>query len=402
MRFASSIASNDDPRRAIEELLSPLEERVTPGAVDLVLVFATPHFDDDLPEILEKVQERLPSAVLLGCTAEGTIGVDQELERVPAISLLAASLPDVDVRPFYIRQQDVEAAEQPLAWERMVAVAAESQPTFIAFADPFSVAVHTVIDRINAFYPGAPLIGGIASAARQPRQNRLFLNGELHQEGMVGVALTGQLEVKTVVSQGCRPIGKPFIITKGERNVIFELGGKPALERLQSTISKLPPEDEELARQSLLVGRVIDEFKGQFERGDFLIHNIMGADRKNGSIGIAGLAKVGATVQFHVRDAKSADEDLRAMLAVHAGTQVRGAMLFGCNGRGTHMWETPGHDIGVLREFLGGVPVAGFFCAGEFGPVGGKNFIHGFTASIALFQEPRTTKPAMSDPRLGM
>ena len=369
---------------------------MTPGAVDIALVFATPHFDDDLPEILEKVQERLPSAVLLGCTAEGTIGVDQELERVPAISLLAASLPDVDVRPFYIRQQDVEAAEQPLAWERMVAVAAESQPTFIAFADPFSVAVHTVIDRINAFYPGAPLIGGMASAARQPRQNRLFLNGELYQEGMVGVALSGQLEVKTVVSQGCRPIGKPFIITKGERNVIFELGGKPALERLQATITKLPPADEELARQSLLVGRVIDEFKGRFERGDFLIHNIMGADRKNGSIGIAGLAKVGATVQFHVRDAKSADEDLRAMLAVHAGTNVRGAMLFGCNGRGTHMWETPGHDIGVLREFLGGVPVAGFFCGGEFGPVGGKNFIHGFTASIALFHEPRTKRQAIS------
>jgi small ligand-binding sensory domain FIST len=148
----------------------------------------------------------------------------------------------------------------------------------------------------------------------------------------------------------------------------------------------------------LLVGRVIDEFKGRFERGDFLIHNIMGADRKNGSIGIAGHAKVGATVQFHVRDAKSADEDLRAMLAAHAGTNVRGAMLFGCNGRGTHMWEKPGHDVGVLREFLGGVPVAGFFCAGEFGPVGGKNFIHGFTASIALFHEPRAAILAATEP----
>jgi len=196
------------------------------------------------------------------------------------------------------------------------------------------------------------------------------------------------MEVKTVVSQGCRPIGKSYVITRGDRNIIHELGGRPALEQLQQTLSALSEEDEQLARQSLFVGRVIDEFKGQFGRGDFLIHNIVGADRKSGSIGMAGLARVGATVQFHVRDAHSADEDLRAMLGPLAGAEVQGAMLFGCNGRGTHMWPKPGHDVGVLREVLGDVPVAGFFCGGEFGPIGGRNFIHGFTASIALFREP--------------
>lgn len=392
MRFASSVTAADDAGRATEELLAPLDERVTPGTVDLALLFATGHFDDDLPNIMERVGERLPNAVLLGCTAEGTIGADQELERIPAMSLLAASMPDVDVRPFRIQQTEVERAETPLDWERMVGVSAESAPTFVALADPFSVAVHHVIDKINAFYPGAPLVGGIASAAREPRQNRLLLNGELYSEGLVGVALSGQLEVRTVVSQGCRPIGKPYIITKGERNIIHELGGKAALERLQKTLSGLSSEDEELARQSLFVGRAIDEFKGSFGRGDFLIHNIVGADRRTGSIGIAGHAKVGATVQFHVRDAKSADEDLRAMLSAHAGTTVRGAMLFGCNGRGTHMWPEPGHDIQVLREYLGSIPTAGFFCAGEFGPVGGRNFVHGFTASIALFSEPNAKR----------
>ena len=205
---------------------------------------------------------------------------------------------------------------------------------------------------------------------------------------MVGVALTGNLKVDTVVSQGCRPIGKPFVITKGERNVIHELGGKPALERLHETYQSLPAEDEPLARQSLFVGRVIDEYKKSFARGDFLIHNIMGVDRRTGAIGIAGRAKVGATVQFHVRDAKSADEDLRLLLSPRAGRAIEGAMLFGCNGRGTNMWPQPGHDVGVLREMLGDVPVAGFFCGGEFGPIGGKNFVHGFTASIALFSEP--------------
>ncbi len=388
MRFASSVTSSENVGEAIEELLSPIDVRVTPGMVDLAILFTTPHFSDDLPQVLEAVSEKLPSAVLLGCTAEGTIGVDRELERVASMSLLAASLPDVRIRPFHVRQRDLEAAKTAHDWERLVGASPESNPTFIALGDPFSVAIHAAIDQVNRFYPNAPLVGGVASAAHQPRQNRLILNGELYNEGMVGVALTGRLAVRTVVSQGCRPIGKPFVITKGERNIVQELGGRPALEQLHETLVHLPDDDQELARQSLFVGRVIDEYKGHFERGDFLIHNILGADRKTGSIGIAGHAKTGATVQFHVRDAKSADEDLRAMLSAHAGTPVRGAALFGCNGRGTHMWPRPGHDIGVLRDILGNVPVAGFFCAGEFGPIGGKNFVHGFTASIALFYDP--------------
>jgi len=139
----------------------------------------------------------------------------------------------------------------------------------------------------------------------------------------------------------------------------------------------------------LFLGRVIDEHKGGFTRGDFLIQNILGFDRKSGAVGIAGHARIGATVQFHVRDAACADEDLRKLLAPQAETDVRGALLFGCNGRGTHMWPEPHHDVTVIREILGEVPLAGFFCGGEFGPVGGRNFIHGYTASIALFREPR-------------
>jgi len=388
LRFASSVTAAAEADQAAEELLAPLDARVTPGAVDLALFFATPHFDDDLAEVLERVGAKLPNAVLLGCTAEGTIGVDRELERVPSMSLLAASMPDVLVRPFHLRQEPLESARTALDWERIVAVAAESKPTFVAFGDPFSVDIYAAIEQINEFFPKAPVVGGIASAAHEPRGNRLILNGEIFEEGLVGVALTGRLAVKTVVSQGCRPIGKPYVITRGDRNIIHELGGRPALERLQHTLAGLSEEDEQLARQSLFVGRVIDEYKGHFGRGDFLIHSILGADRKSGAIGIAGHARVGATMQFHVRDAHSADEDLRAMLGPFAGGDAQGAMLFGCNGRGTHMWPTAGHDVGVLREVLGEIPVAGFFCGGEFGPIGGKNFIHGFTASIALFCEP--------------
>ena len=356
--------------------------------VDLALLFATEHFNEDLPEVLEQLSTTFPCAVLLGCTAEGTIGRDRELERVPSMSLLVASLPDVRICPFHIRQQDLESATTPYDWERMVAAAPESKPTFIALGDPFRLAIHDFVDQINEVFPGTALVGGVASAAKEPRRNRLIVGGEICREGVVGVALTGHLAVDTVVSQGCRPIGRPFVITRAEKNVIRELGGRPALEQLQNVLVALTDTDERLAKQSLFVGRVINEYKERFARGDFLIHNIIGVDRQNGAIGIAGRARVGATIQFHVRDAASADEDLRAMLAPHSAADIRGAMLFGCNGRGTHMWPEPGHDVGVLRELLGDVPVAGFFCSGEFGPVGGKNFVHAFTASIALFREP--------------
>ena len=387
MRFAASISSAHDADQAVEELLAPIDARITPGMVDLAFLFTTAHFEDETESVVGQVQSALPNAIIMGCTAEGTIGVDREIERAPSMSLIVATLPEVRIRPFHVTQNQIAGARELADWERVVGVSPESKPVFLAFGDPFAADISAFVDQINLHFPGSPLIGGVASAGRAPRENRLFCAAEIHQEGIVGVGLAGRLAVDTVVSQGCRPIGKPFVITKAERNVVHELGGRAALKRLQEVLANLSREDEALARQALLIGRVIDERKDSFTRGDFLIHNIIGVDRSSGAIGVNGYAKVGATVQFHVRDAASADEDLRALLAPYANQDVRGAMLFGCNGRGTNMWPKPGHDIGVLRDVLGDVPTGGFFCGGEFGPVGGANFVHGFTASIGLFRE---------------
>ncbi len=387
MRFASSISAEQTTEAALEELFAPIDRRVTPGMVDLVIFFFTNHFRQDAELIAERIGTMFPSATVLGCTADGTIGEDRELERVPSISLLAGSLPDVVVRPFHVKEADLADAKTPAHWERLFGVGPESRPAFIALADPFRVPIHGFVDRINDAFPKAPLLGGVASGAHEPDGNALVLNDSIHTDGIIGVSLSGRFQIQTVVSQGCRPIGVPLVITKGERNVVHHLGGKPALEQLRHVLESLSEEDEQLARQSLFVGRVIDEFKPAFARGDFLIHNILGADRKTGSVAIAGHAKIGATVQFHVRDAASADEDLRTLLTKHAGRDVRGGLLFGCNGRGTNMWPKPGHDVGVVRSVFPDLPVAGFFCGGEFGPIGDKNFIHGFTASIALFLE---------------
>ena len=387
MRFASSITIATEAAQAVDEIIEPIGARVTPGMVDLAMLFLTAHYEDDVEEIVKRVGAAVPHAVLLGCTAEGTIGVDREVEQRPSMALLAASLPGVRVRPFQLTQSDLEVMTTPESWERKTGVSIESDPVFVALTDPFHFDTQAFVSRLNEVLPGVPLVGGVASAGHEPGQNRLVVAGDVVDEGAVGVTLSGDMGVTTIVSQGCRPIGTPFVITKGVRNIVQEMGGEPALTRLHDVLVVLSEADERLARRSLFVGWAIDEYKDDFVRGDFLIHNIVGVDRKSGAIAIAGHAKVGATIQFHVRYAKSADENIRKMIAPHGGKDIAGAMLFGCNGRGTNMWPEPGHDIGVIRELLGEVPTAGFFCGGEFGPVGGANFVHGFTASIALFHD---------------
>jgi small ligand-binding sensory domain FIST len=206
----------------------------------------------------------------------------------------------------------------------------------------------------------------------------------------VAIEITGEVAVATVVSQGCRPIGRSMIVTRAERNLIRELGRRPALEVLREVFDGLDPDDQERVRQGLHIGRVINEYQETFQRGDFLVRNVMGAN-DSGGIAITDMIRVGQTVQFHVRDAQSADEDLRTLLEnarlARPTMKARGALLFTCNGRGTRLFEEPNHDVGVVHEILGPVPVAGFFAMGELGPVGGQNFVHGFTASVVIFEE---------------
>ncbi|HNQ22694.1 MAG TPA: FIST N-terminal domain-containing protein [Phycisphaerae bacterium] len=393
MRFASAISANSDGNVALSNLFTAVDRRITRGMVDLVVFFCTPHFEEEMDNLVTALHDGFSGAIVLGCTGEGTLATEREVERRPSMSLLAACLPGVRIQPFHVRQPQLDAVQTHHDWERLVGAAPESRPVFITLADPFRLNILGFVEQISQAYPQRPLFGGVASAGSAPGENRLILDGEILRDGAVGVALTGNLDAIAVVSQGCRPIGKPFVITKGEHNIVQALGGLPALTRLQSVLTQLSPEEEKLARQSLFLGRAIDEYRSEFGRGDFLIHSILGADKETGALAIAGPARVGTTVQFHVRDAKSADEDLRTVLAPYAGSDVRGGLLFGCNGRGTRMWPRPGHDVGVLRELLGDVPVAGFFCAGEFGPVGGRNFVHGFTASIALFRAPEGDPP---------
>jgi len=257
----------------------------------------------------------------------------------------------------------------------------------LLLADPFSFPVDTFIARMEKDHPGVRIVGGMASGGWVPGTNTLVAGRHLSDCGAVGVVMGGAARIRPVVSQGCRPIGRPMVITRAEENVIVELGGRPALERLREVYGDLSEADRQLVRSSLHLGRVASEYQDRFQRGDFLVRNVVGADPESGVIAVGDLVRTGQTVQFHVRDADTAHEDLLHLLTLGpTAAPPAGALVFTCNGRGTRLFKTPHHDARCLQDALGPVPTAGFFAQGEIGPIGKRNFLHGFTASIALIE----------------
>jgi small ligand-binding sensory domain FIST len=387
MRFHSAISGNGSAYEAAEEVIAEAQE-ATGGKADAVFAFLTAHHREDAEEILERLWLELDPQALVGCSAEGVIGGELEIEREPGVAILVATLPDVRIHPFHIAGRTdwrhVLTDEQELK-DRIGL--GEQARAVIAFGDPFTTPVDEFMTALDTHAAGIPLVGGMASSARQPGENILLRNDQTFGEGMVGLTLGGPLKVQTVVSQGCRPIGKPMVVTKSHDNVVEQVGGKPALRALQETIESIPEQDRELLHNGLLIGRAISEYRDTFGRGDYLVRNVIGVDQESGSISMADYIRTGQTVQFHVRDAQTADEDLTMMLDPQkAADPAAGGLLFSCNGRGMNLFDAPCHDIGVARRAMPRTPIAGFFAAGELGPIGGKNFVHGHTASLALFR----------------
>ncbi|MCB9800265.1 MAG: FIST C-terminal domain-containing protein, partial [Candidatus Omnitrophica bacterium] len=268
------------------------------------------------------------------------------------------------------------------------AVRPEEQPKFICLADPITCDVSYLMQLFDAAYPGAPVTGGLASAAVVQKPNRLWLEEEFFEAGAVGFSLSGDIQVSTLVSQGCRPIGEPLAVTKSEKNIVYEIAGKPALEVLKETYEKLSVEDQDLARTALFVGLAMDEHREKFVRGDFLIRNIVGGDQEQGAIAIGEILQDGQTIQFQLRDRKASDEDLKNLLSRmlrndHA--QNEGAILVSCCGRGKNLFMEADHDAGLIQSIRGPIPMSGFFANGEFGPINRKNYIHGYTSSLTIF-----------------
>lgn len=377
MPFAAALSEHPVPAHAVGEVAGQVLEALGP-APDLAVLFVTPPHAGALEDAIGAIRDILRPAALLGCAAVSVVGTDREVEQDAAVSLWAGRFgPVAPVRLLAEPGPDGPVIE---GWP----VSLPFEPsTLLLLADPFSFPAQAFYADLAGRHPGLPVVGGNASAARGPGGNRLVLDGRLHTDGAVGVLVGPGVEVETVVSQGCRPIGRPYIVTKAERNHLLELAGEPALGRLVEMSRRMSEDEIDSINAGLHLGRVIDEKKLDFQRGDFLVGGVLGADEATGGIVVDHLVEVGSTVQFHIRDASTADEDLRQLLD---GRRADGALLFTCNGRGVQLFDAPDHDAGVLHERVG-APAAGIFAAGEFGPVGQRNFLHSFTASVALFRD---------------
>ena len=349
---------------------------------DLCVVFAgAPHLGH-ARSLLDAVQRELAPAHLIGCGAGGVVGPGRELEEGPGAVVWAASLPGGRISTHHLR------FEQNGAQPRLIGLGAgqELGETLVVLADPYTFPTELLLRELESEAPGVPVLGGLASAAAAGSA-ALFRDGDVLHEGAVVCSL-GDVEVLSCVSQGAAPVGPEMTITAAEGNVITELASMPAIERLREAIAMLTPQQQELAAGGLMLGLVIDENQPDYERGDFLVRPVIGADPEAGSIAIGERVRVGQTVRMQVRDGSSADEDLRSALGLHSKALGRGgaagALLFTCNGRGAHMFDVPDHDATAVLDALH-APVGGFFCAGEIGPVGGRNFLHGFTATMGIF-----------------
>jgi small ligand-binding sensory domain FIST len=384
---ASALSTKPNWEEALREATTNAREALGSNA-DLAFVFLSSHHAEHADRMAESACNQLGAATLLGCTGEAIAGTGLEIEEEPAITVWLARWPAARITPMHLQFQRTPEGGVLEGWPQELAGEWPAQSFLIVLGEPYSFPADFLLERMNEDRPHVPIIGGMASGAAQPGDNRLILGTRTFAEGAVAVHVSGPVRLQTVVSQGCRPIGRPLVVTKAERNVIYELGGKPALAQLRAIFDTLPTREKRLVQTALHVGRVVSEYKDRFEQGDFLVRNVVGIDAASGAIAIGDYLRPGQTVQFHIRDEEAADAELKQLLAQACernATPPAGALLFTCNGRGTRMFSRPNHDAEAIARTFGPIPLAGFFAQGELGPIGHNNFIHGFTASIGLF-----------------
>jgi small ligand-binding sensory domain FIST len=392
MRWASTLSREPDVSAAFAEAAKELDGQLGESAPDLLLVFASPDHAAGWERIAALAAKRFPRALVAGCTASGVIGGAREAEEGSAFSLTAASLPGVEVSGFRVEPGAPGAsARGPHGWRELVARRPEERPNLLVLADPFTVDVGELVAELDRAYPGAPKFGGLASGGRRPAENRVLLGDEVFRDGAVGVALTGDVAVDTVIAQGCRPIGEPMIMTRCRGGLLQELDGRSPIEVLTELYRTADARDRELMQHSLFLGLEMRADAVVHEPGELLVRNILGADEDSGAIAVGAELEPMSVAQFVLRDAHAAEEELRRMLARRRRDGIRpaGALLFSCVGRGAGLFGCPDHDTSLFEEQLGPAPLGGFFCNGEIGPVGGTTFLHGYTSAFAIFRDAR-------------
>jgi small ligand-binding sensory domain FIST len=387
----SAAAHWDQPfdESALQRWAEDLRSQLCAPHVSLGLVFMSPRFFPRARQVLEILRVHAQIPLLAGCSGHSLIVGGHEIEQNPGMVLALYALPGAELQAFHFTQEQVEAADEPAYWHSQTGVGPSQTNGWLAFIDPFHLDSEGWLRGWNEAYAPAPVLGGLASGVFTEQTTQVYLNGDVFDEGGVAVSIGGDVKPVGVISQGCTPVGETWTLTKVERNFIQTIGNRPAYEVLAETFNGLPLQQQQQSRGNLFVGLAMNEYLEEFQRGDFLVRNLIGADPNSGVIAVGALPRAGQTLQFQRRDAAAATEDMQMLLARAKG-QLAGATLYGgclcsCNGRGRGLFRKPDHDARLVQETFGPLTLAGFFCNGEIGPVGRKNFLHGYTASLALF-----------------
>ncbi|MEM1183839.1 MAG: FIST N-terminal domain-containing protein [Planctomycetota bacterium] len=433
-RFGWGLSAKSDPWDAADAATEQALARLGDGGVDFAFIVVCGRHGGHTAGVGDVVQRRAAPAHVIGCTASGCLAGAREVEDASAVSVMLARLPGVTLKPIMSRDWPARVDEQATDAEWLEAIGAGASAPgphrgTMILTDPSSLPVSKIFDRLaiaagGASSPVGPVFGGVSSLGSDPGGNRLLLNGTLFDDGGVGLAWYGDIAIDSIVSQGCTPVGPTWLVTKSRGNVIFELGGRPAVERMREVVEGMGEERAARIGRGLLLGRAVSEYKSRFGRGDFLIRRIFGADEEHGCIALGDTIAAGKTVQFHVRERATAEEDLALLLdgqKLH-GTPA-GALVFSCIARGHRLFSNFGHDARAIQRAFRSVepgaeraksgvargddidppvPLTGMFAAGEFGPIGSVPFVHGHTCSLALFRKPEASDVALdSDSALG-
>lgn len=413
MKWASALSTQPSLEAALDEVIATALQSLDAPA-DLAILFISVTFASEFPRLQPLLRDKLPVQHFIGCGGNGVIGPTQagdttEVEEEPGITLTLASLPGVDIQTFHVYEDELpDPDSSPLTWTELLEVDPAHQPHFILFADPSSSKINDLLQGLDYAYPQAVKIGGLTSGRTAWNGSGLFCDDQLYHEGTVGVALSGNIMVETIVAQGCRPIGQPYRVAEAERNVVLQVEEQTVpveatfktdevelqtpLEALQALVQELDAEERELAQHSLSVGIVCDEFKQNLEPGDFLIRNLIGVDPRIGAIAIGDRIRPGQRIQFHLRDAQTSADELEDLLQQYfhksptPQPQPTAALLFDCLGRGERFYGEPDFDSQLFSRYFHDIPVSGFFCNGEIGPIAGTTFLHGYTAAFGIFR----------------
>ncbi|MBD0263103.1 MAG: FIST C-terminal domain-containing protein [Tolypothrix sp. Co-bin9] len=394
MQWANALSTRPSLEAAVADVVQRAVSSLTAPA-DLGLVFISSAFMSEYSRLLPLLAEKLSVRVLIGCSGGGVIGTTdegqtQELEASPALSLTLAHLPGVNIQPFHIVAEELPDLDgPPNAWVDLVGVPSSETPQFILLSGSFASGINDLLQGLDFAYPGSVTVGGQASGGGMNGRIALFCNDRLYREGTVGLALTGNIVLETIVAQGCRPIGKPLQVTKADRNIIIELDEQVPLVVLRDLIGSLSDTDRMLAQNSLFVGVAMDEFKLALQQGDFLIRGILGVDPSAGAIAIGDRVRPGQRLQFQLRDAEASAEDLELLLQQYQDQCASepspvAALMFSCLGRGEGLYGKPNFDSQLFTRYINDIPIGGFFCGGEIGPVAGSTFLHGYTSVFGI------------------